>query len=146
MTIIRCFCSTCLFTKKKTHQNFFPMLHYEESPEKPQYNMATPFLHNPLHFALLSPPPFPSIFIKFGKVNPPPIWREVRIMIYIKFTSNSHYLIFVSKTYKALNTYNENNYCQLKMLIIEKKNEKRRVAQNLHKQFGHASLLLRFWN
>ena len=33
------------------------MLHYEESPEKPQYNMATPFLHNPLHFALLTPPP-----------------------------------------------------------------------------------------
>ena len=65
-------------------------------------------------------------------------------MIYIKFTSSSHYLIFVSKTYKALNTYNENNYCQLKMLIIEKKNEKRRVAQNLHKQFGNASSLLRF--
>ena len=60
------FCSTCLLTENRsTNQDFFPMLHHEESPEKLQYNMATSY------FAL---PPFldsPPISINFEKVNPP---------------------------------------------------------------------------
>ena len=49
------------------------MPHHEESPEKLQYNMATPpFLDKPPHFAypppflakIFRPPPFPSIFKK----------------------------------------------------------------------------------
>ena len=36
-------CSTCLLTKEKwTHQDFFLMVHYEESPKKSQYDMSTP--------------------------------------------------------------------------------------------------------
>ena len=52
------------------------MLHHEESPEKPQYNMATlPFLDKPPPFCLPPflanifrppPPPFASILKKFG--------------------------------------------------------------------------------
>ena len=53
------------------------MLHHEESPVKPQYNMATPpFLDKPPHFAY--PPPFSSqnfqttpISINFEKAEPP---------------------------------------------------------------------------
>ena len=77
------FCSTCLLTKERqTHQDFFPTLHHEESPEKPQYNMATlHFWTPPPHFA--SPlPPFssknvqtPSISINFEKINPPPFMK-----------------------------------------------------------------------
>ena len=59
------------------------MLHHEESPEKPQYNMATlPFLDKPPHFAyppplflaklFRPPPPFPSI-LKI--LNPPPLYE-----------------------------------------------------------------------
>ena len=39
---------------------FFPMLHHEESPEKPQNNTAS----HPLHFSLA--PPLPH-FCQFGK-------------------------------------------------------------------------------
>ena len=53
------------------------MLHHEESPEKPQYNMVIP----PPHFAY---PPFPSknfrpppIFINFEKVEPPTSNHEI---------------------------------------------------------------------
>ena len=47
------------------------MLHHEESPEKPQYNMATPpILPNPPFLAkIFRPPPIP---INFEKVDPPP--------------------------------------------------------------------------
>ena len=67
-------CSTCLLTKdRKIH---FFMLHHEESPEKPQYNMVTP----PPYFAL---PPFPPPFLAkisdlipfsstLKKLSPPP--------------------------------------------------------------------------
>ena len=69
------FGSTCLLTKERqTHQHFFPMLHHEESPEKPQYNIATPHFQTSPHFPL---PPFssknfqtPSISINFEKVEP----------------------------------------------------------------------------
>ena len=55
------------------------MLHYEESPGKPQYNKATsPFLDKPSHFALpppfsrkkfqTPPPPYQSILEKLQKV------------------------------------------------------------------------------
>ena len=56
---------------------FFPMPHHEESPEKPQYNMATPspFLDKPPRFCLT---PFSSknfqthpISINFENVEPP---------------------------------------------------------------------------
>ena len=64
-------------------------------------------------------------------------------MIYIKFTSSSHYSILVRKTYQALNTYNENNYCQLKMLIIEKKKKK----DELHKTYiSNLNMLAHFWD
>ena len=98
----------CIMRNLQKSLNIIWQLHFYTTPSILPYSL----------------PPFPSIFIKFGKVNPPPIWREVRIMIYIKFTSSSHYSILVNKTYKTLNTYNENNYCQLKMLIIEKKRKK----------------------
>ena len=47
------------------------MLHHEESPEKPQYNMATSlFLDKP---PILPNPPFlAKTFINFEKVEPPP--------------------------------------------------------------------------
>ena len=56
------------------------MLHHEESPEKPHYNMATPpppFLDKP---PILPNPPFSSklfqtpspLSINFEKVDPPP--------------------------------------------------------------------------
>ena len=60
------------------------MLHHKESPEKPQYNMATPqFLEKPPYFAP-SPPPsllakifrFPILIsINFERVNPPPFMK-----------------------------------------------------------------------
>ena len=50
------------------------MPHHEESPEKPQYNMATP--------PFLDKPPFssknfqtPPISISFEKVKPPPLYE-----------------------------------------------------------------------
>ena len=50
----------------------FSMPHHEKSPEKPQYNMATPpFLDNPPPFLakiFRPPPPFRSIL---DKSNPP---------------------------------------------------------------------------
>ena len=49
----------------------FSMPHHEKSPEKPQYNMATPPISR-------QPPPFssknfqtPPISINFGQVEPP---------------------------------------------------------------------------
>ena len=56
------------------------MPHHEESPEKPQYNMATPpFLDKP---PILPKPPFssknfqtPPISISFEKVKPPPFMK-----------------------------------------------------------------------
>ena len=58
------------------------MLHHEESPEKPQYNMATPpisrqrpspFCLTPSFIAkIFKPPPFPSIL---KKSNPPPLYE-----------------------------------------------------------------------
>ena len=48
------------------------MLHHEESPKNPQYNMATPpFLDNHPHFAL-TPTPFLSIL---KKSNPPHLYE-----------------------------------------------------------------------
>ena len=38
------FCKHMFVNKGKINTSiFFPMLHHEESPEKPQYNMATPY-------------------------------------------------------------------------------------------------------
>ena len=58
-----------------------PMLYRKESPEKPQYNMATAsFLDKPTHFA--SPPLFqqkfsvPSISINFEKIDAPSFSRQ----------------------------------------------------------------------
>ena len=62
------------FKGKVNTSRFFPMEHHEKSPEKPQYNMATPPLANPL---ILPYPPFSSknfqnlhISINFEKVKP----------------------------------------------------------------------------
>ena len=56
------------------------MLHHDESPEKPQYNMATPpfldkppILPNPPFLAKILGPPFPSIL---KKLTPPPFMKE----------------------------------------------------------------------
>ena len=65
--------STFLLTKER----FFSMLHHEESPEKPQYNMAipTPFLDKPRPPFCLTPPflaknsRHPPISINFEKVE-----------------------------------------------------------------------------
>ena len=48
------------------------MLHHEESPEKPQYNMTTPpFLEkNPI-----LPTPPPPFSINFEKFEPPPLYE-----------------------------------------------------------------------
>ena len=58
------------------------MLHREESPGKPQYNMATcPFLDKP-PILPNTPPPFlanilrPSISINFEKVESSPLYEE----------------------------------------------------------------------
>ena len=65
--------STCLLAKKRrTHQDFFPIVDHVESPEKGQCNMATP------HFALTPlspPPPMPNLFLSknFKFRLPPPI-------------------------------------------------------------------------
>ena len=65
------FCSTCLLTENRsTNQDFFPMLHHEESPEKLQYNMAISY------FALPPFLPFPSILKKLN----PPSFNEVYIL------------------------------------------------------------------
>ena len=61
------------------------MLYHEESPEKPQYDMATPlFLDKPPILPTPPPPPFssknfqtPPISINFEKVEPPPLYEEV---------------------------------------------------------------------
>ena len=68
-----------MFVKKKNKNtaNFFPMPHHEESPEKPQCNMATPppISRQTLPFCLT--PPFlaknfrPPISINFEKVEAP---------------------------------------------------------------------------
>ena len=55
------------------------MPHHEESPEKPQYNMAAPPISRQTP-PILSNPPFssktfqpPPISINFEKVEPPPL-------------------------------------------------------------------------
>ena len=64
------FCSTCLLTENRsTNQDFFPMLHHEESPEKLQYNMAISYFALPPFID--SPPPPPPISINFEKVESP---------------------------------------------------------------------------
>ena len=73
------FCSTFLLRKeRKTHQDFFPTLHHEESPEKPQYNMTTaPFCLAPPPFSskhFRPPLPFPSILK--SRTLPPPLLYE----------------------------------------------------------------------
>ena len=71
------------------------MLHHEESPEKPQYNMATsPFLDKP-PTPNLPNPPFsskhfqtapPPISINFEKVEPPSPLYEGERSRYSRFT------------------------------------------------------------
>ena len=70
------------------------MPHHEESPEKPQYNMATPppisrqpplpILPNPLFLAKIfrPPPPFPSI----SRKSTPPFYKGVGLN-YVRTTT-----------------------------------------------------------
>ena len=55
----------------------YPMLYHEESPEKPQYNIAIPpFLDNPLPFSRINfrtPPTIPPIL---KNSNPPHLMTE----------------------------------------------------------------------
>ena len=60
----------------------------------------------------------------------------------MKFTSNGHYLISISKSYEVLNEFNENNMKSI--LFIENVSnrtlrEKQSIGEKLHKQFGHTS-------
>ena len=61
--------------KRKIDTPRFPMLHHEESPEKPQYNMASPIYrqtpimpYSPFSGKNFQALLFPSIF---KKLNPP---------------------------------------------------------------------------
>ena len=61
--------------------------------------------------------------------------------MYMKFTSSRHCLIPISKSYKALNDFDENN---TKSILSSTENvsnmtlrEKQSIAEKLHKQFGH---------
>ena len=95
------FCSTCLLTKeKRNHQDFFPILHYEESPEKSQYDMSTSFLYK-------SPPPSPppppfcltSHFLvkSFRHPNLHQFWKSrTPILLLMKWGGLNHGMMFFS--------------------------------------------------
>ena len=61
----------------------------------------------------------------------------------MKFTSNGHYLISISKSYEVLNEFNENNMKSILLSIENVSNrtlrEKQSIGEKLHKQFGHTS-------
>ena len=61
----------------------------------------------------------------------------------MKITSKGHYLISISKSYEALNEFDENN---TKSILLSTENasnrklkQKQSIAEKLHKQFGQAS-------
>ena len=62
----------------------------------------------------------------------------------MKFTSKGHYLILISKSYKALNEFDKNNTKDTLVSIENDCNrtlrEKQSIVEKIHKQFGHASL------
>ena len=84
----------------------FSYVHHEESPEKPQYNMATPsFLDKPPHFTLPAPfsskifqtphlhqfsksrPPHPPTFVNLGTfdIHRIPLVLPMMIILYLFF-------------------------------------------------------------
>ena len=69
------FSSTFLLTKEQFFFVFFPILHHEESPEKPECNMATPpfCLTSSFLAKIFRPPPPPPPFLSIlEKSNPHP--------------------------------------------------------------------------
>ena len=79
--------------KEKINTPRFPMLHHEESPEKPQYNMLTPISRQTPYFAIPFPfqakifrsPLFPSTL---KKTNTPP-------SPFMKVGSNYAYIAYI---------------------------------------------------
>ena len=61
----------------------------------------------------------------------------------IKFTSSGHYLVPISKSYEALNEFDENSTKNILLSIENVSNrtlrEKQSIAEELHKQFGQAN-------
>ena len=61
----------------------------------------------------------------------------------MKFTSSGHYLIPISKSYEALNEFDENNTESIILSIENISNrtlrDKQSIAEKSHKQFGYAS-------
>ena len=61
----------------------------------------------------------------------------------IGFITSGHYSISISKCYEALIKFSEENYdnnlLSIDDIALKTRNEKRKVAENLQKQFGHSS-------
>ena len=61
----------------------------------------------------------------------------------IRFTTSGHYSIPISKCYEALNKFSEENYNNIFLSIdniaLKTRNEKRKIAGKLHKQFRHSN-------
>ena len=61
----------------------------------------------------------------------------------IRFTTNGHYSIIISKCCETLNKFSEENYDSVLLSIddiaLETQNKIRKIAEKLHRQFGHSS-------
>ena len=61
----------------------------------------------------------------------------------IRLTTSGHYSIPISKCYEALNKFSEENYGSILLSIdnmaLKTRNEKRKISEKLHQQFGHSS-------
>ena len=61
----------------------------------------------------------------------------------IRFTTSGHYSIPISKSYRVLNKFSEENYDNIFLSIdniaLKTRNEKRKITEKLNKQFGHSS-------
>ena len=61
----------------------------------------------------------------------------------IRFTTSGHYSIPISKCYEALNKFSEENYNNIFLSIdniaLKTRNEKRKIAGKLHKQFRYSN-------
>ena len=60
----------------------------------------------------------------------------------IRFTTGGHYSIPISKCYESLNKFSEEIYdifLSIDNIALKTRNEKRKNAEKLHKEFGHSS-------
>ena len=61
----------------------------------------------------------------------------------IKFPLSGHYSIPISKTYKAINEFDQNQshniILSINTISMKTFGEKKKIAEKVHKQFGHAS-------